>query len=558
MKKLGLPAPYFPDGTLDYSKLRFVLYARKSTEENDKQFLSIPRQIEMCQDIAKRNGYNIVDVKTEQHSARYSGQRPVFSSIISDIKAGKYDAIIAYHPDRLSRNMLESGIILDMLTPAKNEKIPILKTLAFATLAFTNDSAGRLMLAMLFAMATQYSEHLQEVVVDGMQTTARLGKAQGNHKWGYKIDEKDDYVPDEKWFPIIRRGWDMILNGKSRTEVLEYWTAEDVHTFTKTTAGKDGKKVSPLNPTSVSRIFGSPFYYGIHIWNGIDTDLRNNGKYEPMVSEEEWNRVQFILDSGNIGRKKRRNTYNTERFLPLKGGMVRCHGCGGVMYPSVHGKKNAKHRLVYYRCQNKDCPYKRNEVRGYIIFDQIYKLLDGITPTEDAYEQYKAAIQQYREVELQNLANRKLSLEGQKRYLGHKRQEDIKQVKKLANMEGVAQSVLDDANATVEEDEASIDLLGEEIREIERKLNGTEALELTENEFLNLLKNVKKQIENGNFVQKDAIARLLFSNLEIDDQKRLIPIWNKAFSGLFNGLNFTDGESGGARTLDTLLKRQVL
>lgn len=67
---------YFPDGSLDYSKLRFVIYARKSTEEDDKQYRSIPRQVEKCQEVAKRNGYNIVDIKTEQHSARYSGQAP--------------------------------------------------------------------------------------------------------------------------------------------------------------------------------------------------------------------------------------------------------------------------------------------------------------------------------------------------------------------------------------------------------------------------------------------------------------------------------------------------
>lgn len=97
---------YFPDGSLDYSKLRFVIYARKSTEEDDKQLRSIPRQVEECKKVAARNGYNVVDIKTEQHSARYSGQRPVFNEVIGKVKSGEYDAILAYHPDRLSRNTL--------------------------------------------------------------------------------------------------------------------------------------------------------------------------------------------------------------------------------------------------------------------------------------------------------------------------------------------------------------------------------------------------------------------------------------------------------------------
>ena len=525
---------YFPDGSLDYSKLRFVIYARKSTEEDDKQFRSIDRQVEECKNVAVRNGYNVVDVKTEQHSARYSGQRPVFNEVLSKVENGEYDAIIAYHPDRLSRNMLEAGMLLDMLCPRKGEKRSVLKTLVFSQLSFTNDSAGRMMLAVLFAMAMQYSDHLQEVVTGGMGKAADAGKAQGNWKWGYIIDKKGDYIPDPKYFHVIRHGWDMILNGASQTEVLEYWKMEDVHTYTKTTPGKDGKRVDPLNPTSVSRIFTQTIYYGVLTWDGRTADLRGNGKFMAMVTQEEWDRAQYLIDKGPNGRKRRRTTAAKERFLPLRG-LVHCHGCGEPMYPYVGGKKNAgRPRLLYYRCQNKHCPYGTHEVRGYEVFNQLYKYLDGITLRGDAYSQYKDAVSEFRETEMNNLRNQRLHLEGQKRYLGKMRSEQSKEVRSLSRNPNTAQSVLDDANAKVEEYEANIAHVDDEIIEIDRKLDGSVNLEMTEKTFLNLLKNAKKQIENGNFVQKDTIARILFSNLEIDDKKCVLPICKDAFSGLLS------------------------
>lgn len=537
---------YFPDGSLDYSKLRFVIYARKSTEEDDKQHTSIPRQVERCQEVAKRNGYNVVDIKTEQHSARYSGRRPVFNEVLSKVESGEYDAILAYHPDRLSRNMLEAGMLLDMLCPGKGEKTSILKTLVFSELSFSNDSPGRMMLAVLFVMATQYSEHLQEVTTAGRNKAAELGKAQGNWKWGYIIDEKGDYIPDPKFFDVIRHGWDMVLNGATQTEVLDYWRAEDVHTYTKTTPGKDSRRVDPLNPTSVSRIFTQTIYYGILEWDGIETDLRGNGKFRAMVTQEEWDRAQYLIEKGSNGRKRRQATAAKERFLPLRG-LVHCHGCGEPMYPYVGGKKNAgRPRLLYYRCQNKCCPYGTHEVRGYKIFNQLYEYLENITLREDAYKQYQSAVSEFRETEMENLRNRRLHLEGQKRYLGKMRSEQAKEVRSLTRNPHTAQSVLDDANAKVEEYEENIVYVDSEIAEIDRKLDGSVDLEMTEEMFLNLLKNAKKQMENGNFVQKDTIARILFSNLEIDNQKCVLPICKDAFSGLLSTGDFTRGGSRGA------------
>ena len=503
-------------------------------------------------------GYKVVGEPIEEHaSAKDSGNRPKFDKMLERLGAGEIDGIIAYSPDRLSRNMLEAGKILDLLVPHKNESECVLKKLVFASGSFTNDINGRLVLAVQFGLATQYSQALSKAVSDGMKTHAKEGKAQGNAKWGYLIDEKGDYIPDPKFFSIIQYGWRMILNGSSQKEVMEYWAMEDVHRMTKTNEGKDGERIGPPSKSTVSRIFQDPIYYGLLVWDNTETDLREKSKdkFVPMVSKEEWDRVQFITESQRGG--KNRKSIAKDRFLPLRG-FVHCAGCHRLMAVSVGGKKNAKHKLVYYRCQNKNCPYKRNEVRGYVIFDKLYELLDELELSKDAYEQYQKAIDKYREDELGNLRRRKCHLAGQVSYLERKREQDSKTVQKLAISKNVAESVLDDANGAVEDDEHNLRVAREELRQVKRKLDGSEDLALSQQDFLNLIESIGKQMRNGNFVQKDQIVRILFSNLEIDDKKHIILTCNDAFAGLISDGYFPDGDPGGTRTHDTKLKRLVL
>lgn len=84
--------------------LRYVLYARKSSEDVGAQAKSLPDQIKDCLDYAENKGIVVVDTLKESHSAKISGRRPVFAKMLKDLEAGKYDGILAWHPDRLARN----------------------------------------------------------------------------------------------------------------------------------------------------------------------------------------------------------------------------------------------------------------------------------------------------------------------------------------------------------------------------------------------------------------------------------------------------------------------
>jgi site-specific DNA recombinase len=95
--------------------IRYCLYARKSSEAEEKQALSIDSQIKEMLALAQRDSLNIIDIYRESHSAKDCGQRPVFNKLLTDIRAGKFDGIVVWHPDRLSRNAGDLGAVVDLL-----------------------------------------------------------------------------------------------------------------------------------------------------------------------------------------------------------------------------------------------------------------------------------------------------------------------------------------------------------------------------------------------------------------------------------------------------------
>ena len=95
--------------------LKYCLQARKSTESEERQVLSIDSQIKEMLDLATRENLSIVEIKRESHSAKEVGQRQIFNELVSDIKSGKFNAILTWAPDRISRNAGDLGSIVDLI-----------------------------------------------------------------------------------------------------------------------------------------------------------------------------------------------------------------------------------------------------------------------------------------------------------------------------------------------------------------------------------------------------------------------------------------------------------
>ena len=100
-------------------RLRYCLYTRKSSESDERQAMSIESQTKEMGALAQKEGLNVAEVRSESYSAKASGQRPVFSSMIEGIRNGTFNAILTWAPDRLSRNAGDLGTLIDLMDAKK-------------------------------------------------------------------------------------------------------------------------------------------------------------------------------------------------------------------------------------------------------------------------------------------------------------------------------------------------------------------------------------------------------------------------------------------------------
>ena len=100
-------------------KLSYCLYARKSSESDERQAMSIDSQIKEMTDLAKKDNLYVKNIYKESHSAKESGQRPVFVQLLNDIRSGQFTGILTWAPDRLSRNAGDLGMLVDLMDQEK-------------------------------------------------------------------------------------------------------------------------------------------------------------------------------------------------------------------------------------------------------------------------------------------------------------------------------------------------------------------------------------------------------------------------------------------------------
>ncbi len=105
----------FNNENIETVRMKYCLYARKSTEQDERQALSIDSQVNEMLQLAEKEGLEVVEVRREAHSAKASGQRPVYKEMLEDVREGRFNGIIVWHPDRLSRNAGDLGELVDLM-----------------------------------------------------------------------------------------------------------------------------------------------------------------------------------------------------------------------------------------------------------------------------------------------------------------------------------------------------------------------------------------------------------------------------------------------------------
>lgn len=158
---------------------RYVLYIRKSTDDSEKQTRSLADQKSECEEFAEENNLRIIETIPESESAKEPDIRPEFRRVLDGFKAGKYDGLLAWHPDRLARNMKDAGEIIDLVDKG------IIKDLKFKSFGFDNTASGKMLLGITFVLSKHYSDHLRDSVNRGNKLSIEEGKYINTPKQGY-------------------------------------------------------------------------------------------------------------------------------------------------------------------------------------------------------------------------------------------------------------------------------------------------------------------------------------------------------------------------------------
>ncbi len=343
-------------------RLSYCLYARKSTEQEDKQVLSIDSQINEMEKMAAADGLEIVVKKKESHSAKEAGQRPVFNEIVEELKQGKYNGILTWAPDRIARNAGDLGRIVDLMD---QKKLVEIRTYGQK---FTNTPNDKFMLMILGSQAKLENDNKVINVKRGLRTRAAMGLRPSMAPTGYlnskNKDEKCQVLVDSKRAPIIKEMFEKVANENYSGRKIYKWLKEIDF------KNKNGKYVTLGN---IYRMLRMTFYYGVFEYPEGSGEWYT-GKHIPIISRELFEAVQEKI---KVEKKK---AYGREFAFTR---MLHCAYCESGITAEEKIKElkdGGSNAHVYYRCtkvKDRDCP--NESVKESILIDEVMPIIDKMS-----------------------------------------------------------------------------------------------------------------------------------------------------------------------------------
>lgn len=480
--------------------IKYILYARKSSESEDRQVLSIESQIEELKKLAEKEDLEILEIIHESKSAKEPG-RPGFNEMIKKIDKGIANGILCWKLDRLARNAVDGGTIIWRL---QNGILKEIRTVERKYLP--NDNV--LMMYVELGMANQFIKDLSINTKRGLRKKCELGYKPGLAPLGYindKISSRGNrgYFPDPERLPIIRKIFQTLATG--------LYTPKEVYKMAVNEWGLTNRNGKKLSISKFYALLRTPDYYGEFEYPEGSGNWYK-GSYEPAIDKETWLLVQNILNKK--GFKKQR------KFIHLFRGLLKCGECGAVLtsYEKIKiNKKGEVRKYVYYECSTKKNYPKlcrQKPIREEALENEILKLLSNVYIPKEIHEW---AINALKEKQRKNREERKKTL-------AHYQKEYsivINQIDRLILMKS-KREITDD------EFERNIKALRERKEVIENVLRKQEyeddrwidyALD-----YINIISKIKEAYLEGDLATKRTILKCIGSEFIVKDKQFFIKL----------------------------------
>jgi len=347
-------------------KVKYCLYARKSTESEERQVLSIDSQIKEMLQLAERENLEVVTMKRESHSAKETGRRPIFNEIVDEIKQGKFNGILTWAPDRISRNAGDLGKIVDLMDSGA-----LVEIRTFGQ-RFSNNPNEKFLLMILGSQAKLENDNRGINVKRGLRTRVEMGLWPGMAPLGYlnqkHMDKKCQIIIDPQRAPVIKKMFEKVAFEHYSGRKVYNWLRHELNFYTR------GNK--PLALSGIYRILDNSFYYGV-----FESPRKSGnwytGKHEPIITQELYEKAKVQLKRDQIVRKNHEFSF-TKLFT--------CGYCGSGISAEEKYKqlKDGTHaRYIYYSCSRaRDRNCKNKYIREEELITELLKILDKVNINE--------------------------------------------------------------------------------------------------------------------------------------------------------------------------------
>ena len=458
--------------------MRYIIYARKSTEDEDRQILSIEAQVFELKEFAAKEKLEIVASFQEAKTAKEPG-RIKFAEMLSLIEQGKAEGILSWNPDRLARNSVDGGKIIYFVDRG------LIKSLKFPTFWFEPTPQGLFMLSVAFGQSKYYVDNLRENTKRGLRQKIRNGVWPGWAPLGYLNNLKTKAIDiDPHKAPKLRQIFELYSTGNQTLYSLANWCDKN---------GLKGKLNKKISPSNIQSILQNIFYIGLMKYNGEVFE----GAHEPLISKKLFDKCQEVMAKRGKVKEVRKHNF---AFL----GLMKCASCGC----SITAEKQKGHN--YYRCtKKKELCREKHYIREESLVEQIKSFLKKVSLSSHDTGKVLAALDQEETQARQQAQTEAVNLKKQSAQIEAKLQKllDVYLADALTQQEYAANK----EKLVVEKVR-----LEEKITEIEQ--SGASWLEPAR-EFVLSLNQAAKLIENENKVEMTTFLKNIGSNCIFENRQ---------------------------------------